>query len=325
VNLWDLRSQRKIASFRAVPGVVAAVSFSAAGQSLLVAGDSSTTPVHGYLRIWRLQPKPRLLRELRGGLPGYTWAAFSPDGKTVAATGPLISGSLDAQARADGLVAEWKSSTGKLLARPTLLRRGGEAIDVAFAARGTTVAVTQLGNKAAVIDPAHRKILARWNGSPTASYMLGAALSPDGKRVATADLDGYLRVWDAATGRPAMSAIRASGLYVYSVSWSRDGSRLVTAGSDGTLRLYDARTGQQIGTSLPVPGADLNSATSSYLYVTFSPDGRTIAATDTAGRVWLYPATAARWEAYACRLANRQLTRAEWSQFLPGHPYRQAC
>ena len=161
VNLWDVRSQRKIASFRAVPGAVAAVSFGADGQSLLVAGDNIAKSVHGYLRIWRLRPRPRLLRELQGGLPGYTWASFSPDGKTVAATGPLTLAGLAAQARADGLVAEWNASTGRLLARPTLLRTGGEAVDGAFAARGTTVAVAQFGNKATVVDPAVGKILAR--------------------------------------------------------------------------------------------------------------------------------------------------------------------
>jgi len=156
-------------------------------------------------------------------------------------------------------------------------------------------------------------------------HLLGAALSPDGTRVATADLEGYLRVLNAATGKPVLPAIRASALYVDSVAWSSDGSRLVTGGSDGTVRLYDARTGEQIGTPLPVPGADLSPGPSSFLYVTFSAGGRTIVATDTAGRVWLYPATAAGWEAYACRLASRQLTLAEWSQFLPGHTYRKVC
>jgi WD40 repeat protein len=187
------------------------------------------------------------------------------------------------------------------------------------------VVVTQFGNKAAVVDPAHGKVLARWNGSPTAQYTLGAALSPDGTRVATADLEGYLRVYDAATGKPVLPAIRASADYLYSVAWSGDGARIVTAGSDGTVRLYDASSGRQIGSPLPVPGADLGSGTSTFLYAAISPDGRTIMVTDTTGRVWLYPATAAGWEAYACRLANRELTRAEWSQFLPGHPYQQVC
>jgi WD40 repeat protein len=327
VNLWNVRTLRKIESFRALPASVGAVSFGAGGRSLLVAGDRpGPWPTRGYLRIWSIAPKPRLLRELTG-IPHLTWATFSPGGGIVAATGGPLTNPVGAVhgAVGDGLVAEWNSSTGKLLARPTPLRGGGEAIDVAFAAHGTTVAVTQLGNKAAVVDPAHRRILARWNGSPTAQYMLGAALSPDGTRVATADLEGFLRVWNAATGKQVLPGIRASAGYVYSVGWSSDGTRLVTAGNDGTVRLYDARSGQQIGTSLPVPGAALGTGPSSYLYVTFSPDGRTIVATDTAGRVWLYPATAVGWEAYACRLANRQLTRAEWSQFLPGHPYQQVC
>jgi WD40 repeat protein len=148
--------------------------------------------------------------------------------------------------------------------------------------------------------------------------MLGAALSPDGTRVATADLEGWLRVLDATSGKLVLPAIRAAATYVDSVSWSPDGSRLVTAGYDGTVRLYDASTGQQIGTSLPVPGAN-------FPYATFSPDGRTILVTDTTGRVWLYPATAAGWIPYPCRLANRELTRAEWSTFVPGHPFQQVC
>jgi WD40 repeat protein len=163
------------------------------------------------------------------------------------------------------------------------------AVDVAFAARGTTVVVTQLGNKAAVVGPPRRKILARWNGPPTAELMLGAAPSPDGKRVATADVEGYLRVQDAATGNPVLPPIRASGNYVDSVNWSSDGTRLVTTGNDRTVRLYDASSGQQIGTSFPVSGT-------ANPYAAFFHDGRTIVATDATGRVWLYPATAAGWE-----------------------------
>ena len=278
------------------------------------------------MRIWSLGPKPRLLHVLHG-IPHYTWATFSPGGRTVAATGGPLSNPAGQQpgALGDGLVAEWNAATGKLLAKPVLLRGGGEAIDVAFAARGTTVAVAQLGNRAAVVDPARRKILGRWNGSPTAQYMLGAALSPGGTRVATADLEGYLRVRTAATGKQLLPAIRASANYLYSVAWSSDGSRLLTAGDDGTVRLYDATSGEPVGTPLAVPGAFAAFSAGGYLYATFSPDGRTIAVTDDTGRVWLYPATAAGWEAYACRLANRELTRAEWSKFLPGHPYQQVC
>jgi WD40 repeat protein len=319
VNLWDVRSSRKFASFRSASGVIGAVSFGMGGRSLLIAANGRTKPPHGYLQIWRLRPKPRLLRSLHG-MSRYTWATFSPDGRIVAATGAprgnptdLVNG-----ARGDGLVAEWNASTGRLLAAPTLLKGGGEGADVAFAARGTMEVVAQLGNRVAVVDPSRGKLLARWKGSPSAELMLGAALAPDGKRVATADLEGYLRVWDALSGKSVLPAVRASESYVDSVVWSSDGSRIVTAANDGTVRIYDASSGQQVGTSLAV-------ASAGFPYATLSQDGRTIAATDTSGRGWLYPATAAGWETSACRLANRELTRAEWSKFLPGRPYQRTC
>src|SRR5262249_1004737 len=142
-------------------------------------------------------------------------------------------------AQDDGLVAEWSSSTGKLLAKPMLLPGGGAASGGSFSPRGPIVVVTQFGHPASVLHPARPKDLSRWNGSPTAQSLLGTALSPDGTRVATADLEGYLWVRDAATGKPLLPGIRASASYVYSVGWSPDGTRLVTAGSDGTVRLYD--------------------------------------------------------------------------------------
>ena len=105
------------------------------------------------------------------------------------------------------------------------------------------------------------------------------------------------------------------------MNWSPDGSRLVTAGSDSTVRIYDASTGQQIGTSLPLPDQDhVNDP-----YAVYSQDGRTIAATDSTGRVWLYRAALGGWESYACQLAARTLTRAEWAKFVPGQPYRRVC
>ncbi|MDP9233503.1 MAG: AAA family ATPase [Actinomycetota bacterium] len=323
VNLWDTRSLTKIESFHAGSWAVGAVSFGADGRSLLVAGDTETEPRRGFMGIWRLGKRPREVHRLHG-LPFYTWAEFSPDGKTVAASGATPHAGGQLPLKGNGLVAEWSATTGRLLAPPTHIPKGGEAVNVTFAHRGTSIAVAQLGNRVAVVDPLHRKVLGDWKDS-SAELTLGAALSPNGARVATVDFDGFLHVWDASTGKPILPPIKTSEADADSVNWSPDGTRIVTANGDGTVRIYDAKTGQQIGASLQPRTQGAASASLTGPYAIFSADGRTIAVTDATGRVWLYPATSAGWEAYACRLANRNLTRVEWTNFVPGFPYRSIC
>ena len=64
--------------------------------------------------------------------------------------------------------------------------------------------------------------------------------SPDESRLATASLDGTVRLWNPETGQevarfPCSGAMR-------SVDWSPDGTRLIAGGEDG-IRLFDARPG----------------------------------------------------------------------------------
>lgn len=320
VNLWSLRPLHREGSFRAEHGLVAALSFSPDGHSLLVAGDGdpTRTPGGGSLRIWTLRPQPHITHDLHG-FWRTLWASYSPDGKTVAATGSPgdAPGGFAQGGHGDGLVGEWDAITGKRLATPVRLRGNGEAVGAGFANRGTTLSVAQLGNWAAVVDPARHRILRRWKAS-TAQYLVAAVLAPDGTRLATADWDGYVRIWTSPTAKQTLPRIRVSEGNAESLVWSPDGSRLLTSGGDGSVGLYDARTGQQIGASI-TPGSDTIAA------AVYSPDGTTIAITDYSGRVWLYPATVAGWIRYACQAANRNLTRAEWRQYVPGHEYRPVC
>ena len=73
--------------------------------------------------------------------------------------------------------------------------------------------------------------------------MNAVAFSPDGKLLATASSDGYVRLWNPATGRPVRAPIpavtdvgREPG--VLGVAFSPDGKLLASADADGTVRLW---------------------------------------------------------------------------------------
>jgi len=113
------------------------------------------------------------------------------------------------------------------------------------------------------------------------------AFSPDGRRLATASLDGTAKVWDAATGGELFTlepgkVDAASAGQLYSVAFSPDGAQLAAAGEAGAVTLWEAATGMA-GFSLPAEGEP-----SPVYSVAFSPEGKRLAAASGDGtvRVW---------------------------------------
>ena len=111
---------------------------------------------------------------------------------------------------------------------------------------------------------------------------------------------------------------------VSSVAFSPDGTRIVSGGGDDSpLRLWDAKTGQPIGEPLRGHEGGVSS-------VAFSPDGTRIVSggDDSTLRLWdaklIESADGLR--AVLCQTLHRNLTQAEWKQYVPeGESYRAAC
>jgi transcription initiation factor TFIID subunit 5 len=78
------------------------------------------------------------------------------------------------------------------------------------------------------------RIFAKHNGPVTA-----AAISPDGRTMASAGTDNVIKLWDMGSGKPIKSMAVLST--VFSLDFSRNGAILASGGADDCVRLWDTK------------------------------------------------------------------------------------
>jgi serine/threonine protein kinase/Tol biopolymer transport system component len=106
------------------------------------------------------------------------------------------------------------------------------------------------------------------------------AWSPNGKRIASSGFE-EVQVWDATDG-DNLYIYRGQSDTVFASSWSPDSKRIASASKDETVQVWDEANGGNVFTY-----TDGGYAPYGIADVAWSPDGRHIACTDTAGvRVW---------------------------------------
>ena len=251
VRLWDVDTRQLLgAPMLGHKSAVWTLSFSPDGTHLLSGSQDGT------IRLWDVG----IRRPLFGHIGGVSSVAVSPDGHRIASAGD------------GGKVRLWNTDNGQPIGKP--LEGSGQPLSsVAFSPDGRRLATAGDDGTVWMWDvntgaPVGAPI------NPRQGPLTSVAFSPDGRRVVIGG-GNIVRLWDVETGNPA-GAPRIHGELVHSVAFSPDGNRFVSGGmeeaNNGTVRLWDANTGQLIR------AATIGDAEVNVWAVTFSPDGKRVAA-----------------------------------------------
>ena len=275
VRLWDVTTGANTALLKGEGGhYVFSVSFSS-DSAILASGGS-----YGTVEVWNLS---RSKVDTYSGQGGWVHSvAFSPDGEVLASA-------------AEGSVFLWDLATGEATPLP---RHMEFSPGLAFSPDGTTLAATTYlwdgsidlwnvatGRRAATLTGASRSRV--------------IVFSPDGQTLAQGVYGGEVRLFDVGTGTTVgtlgpMRTIHSENFVpgIRSAAFAPDGRTLAAGTDEDVIYLWDVESGARIGALL----GDVDQITAipdefrpiAVGPLEFSPDGRTLAAGSSGGKVRLW-------------------------------------
>lgn len=266
IRLWDLTTGSESARFKHYPGVQA-IAFSPDGNRIASGGADK------IVRIWDIQAGvEQTTYEGHATGIGFKSLDWSPDGKFIAA------------GSRDNVIRIWETDTNAAYA--VLEGHNGEVTGISFSPDGTLLASASADNTIRLWELSTKSELGIL--SDHGSDVGDVAFSPDGSILASisgdrSGNDMSVRFWDVASGKQLTSVETHSHARKGSISFSPDGLLLVTCGgpsSDGTINLYNAKTGDLV--------AVLDGGDNAIVGVSFSSDGRLIAAGNSVGVIQIW-------------------------------------
>ena len=263
---------------------------------------------------------------------GAIWQlAFSPDGTLLAAAMDPNGADGFHQQQRQGQVQLWNVGSRRRVGR-AIAPGAGSVLGLAFSSDGELLATGSYRGQLDLWDVATQ----RRNGKTmriTDDGVLSVSFDPGGEVVAAGGAIGPVRVWRVADQRPALPPLAGHTGPVTATAFDRAGSFLATTSLFGGTRLWDAATGLGYADELaasPRPDPSILASIQFPPFLAlgnaFSPDGKLLAVAGVETRAMLWEVDPAVWRDHACRVAGRNLSREEWTLYLPaGTTYRATC
>jgi WD40 repeat protein len=255
VKVWDAVEGQGPRQLRGHKLVVMGVAFSPDGRRLASVANDKT------LRVWDARTGAEVFCQ---DCPALR-VAFSPDGTRLA-----TAGGEPYDADQPGRITIWDAATGKALL--TLPGHASLTLSIGFSPDGARLFSCSCHplklNRPGEVKVWDLKAAKEVLTIPQPNHVNCAALSPDGRFVATANVDNTAKIWDAATGKLVRS-LSGHPAAVRSVTFSPDGRRIASGGVDGSLRIWDSATGN---VRLTLPGHQ-----GVVVDLAYSADGRRLA------------------------------------------------
>jgi WD40 repeat protein/tRNA A-37 threonylcarbamoyl transferase component Bud32/energy-coupling factor transporter ATP-binding protein EcfA2 len=304
--------------------IVTAVAFAPNGKRVAVG------TIDGMVRL--VDPTSGRAVDLPLDVPkAAVWqVAFSRDGRLLAvAVDPNGGGNRFYLQQRQGEVQLWDVASQKRVDR-SIVPGAGSVVAVAFNPAGTLLA-TGSGGRLDLWDVATQE----HHGRPmrvSDDGIQSVAFDPSGSLVAGGGAIGPARVWRVTDQRPAFPPLEGHTGYITGAAFDPSATFLATTTHFGATRLWDPATGLGYGDelvgsprwlgpqapSIDVPFLGMRNA--------FSPNGRLLAVSGVGTHGMLWEIDPAVWRERACAIAGRNLSREEWSLYLPeGTAFRATC
>jgi WD40 repeat protein len=299
VALVDLRTLRRVAVLSARNGPqVGAISFFPDGRTLLTGG------LNGRLTFWDVLSR-KVTRTIDLGEP-IVWAAVSPDGRMLAVeTQAHDSASSQVQVRP---VAADKP----LWTHPVPDGSGG----LYFSPDGREVAALGCCTSLSTVISWDSRSGHRLFRRPLANHATAIGFSSDSRLLAVGTENGQVLFWNARNAVADSSPLQVSPSTVAQLAFSPDGGLMAVSSFDGSTTLWDLHSRTQVGSSFP-------SRPNIITQPLFEPNGRLLVPYLADAAQW--PVDVRSWERFACQVAGRDLTPAEFHQILPTRAYMHVC